>query len=559
MKTRSTFRSLLLAGLLSAGLHAQENTIQIVFENEQGRSASIGAFQRGATTYISLNDLAQVAHINTYANLQSHKFEVKLPTYRIKVTANNPFLVVTENGRQSVVQLPRDVLFAANSFFLPLEETTRYLELFFNTTTSFEKNLRIIRVGIPSAPAFDVPIVRFEPKTNGLLIRIVSTRRLADVESWLREDKWLYVTIPEAHADTATINALPPSAMVKEIVAIQSPTSVQLTFRLSGSIATTELVRDESSNDLLLAVHQAGTEERPPQEQVPPPAPKPQQQPVEKPLQAEQKAAHEQPVARSDETKGRELQNDLEIRRKRWRLDVIVLDAGHGGKDWGAIGVTGVREKDVTLGVALKLGKLIEKSLKGVKVIYTRKDDRFVQLDKRGQVANEAGGKLFISIHANSLKRKPSSTRGFEVYLLRPGRTEEAIAIAERENSVIQLEEGYENRYKQLTDENFILVTMAQSAHMKASERFADLVQQELDARTNLANRGVKQAGFIVLVGASMPNVLIETAYISNREDERIVRSDGGQQKIAESIFRAVKTYRAEYEKLLDEGRDLGQ
>jgi N-acetylmuramoyl-L-alanine amidase len=560
MKTHPIFRSLFLLGLLSAGLHAQDNTIQIVFENERGRSESIGAFQRGGTTYISLNDLAQVAHINTYANLQSHKFEVKLPTYRIKVTANNPFLVVTENGQQSVVQLPRDVVFAANSFFLPLEETTRYLELFFNTTTSFEKNLRIIRVGVPSAPAFDVPMVRFEPKTNGLLIRIVATRRLPDVESWLREDKWLYVTIPEAHADTTAINALRPLRIVKEIVAIQSPTSVQLTFRLSGKITTTELVRDEASNDLLLAVHQAGTEEKTVQEQVPPPAPEPQQKPVEKPVQAEQKPLPEQPVAKSEATpKGRELQSDLEIRRKRWRLDVIVLDAGHGGKDWGAIGVTGVREKDVTLGVALKLGKLIEKSLKGVKVIYTRKDDRFVQLDKRGQIANEAGGKLFISIHANSLKRKPSSTRGFEVYLLRPGRTEEAIAIAERENSVIQLEEGYENRYKQLTDENFILVTMAQSAHMKASERFADLVQQELDDRTNLANRGVKQAGFLVLVGASMPNVLIETAYISNREDERIVRSDGGQQKIAESIFRAVKTYRAEYEKLLDEGRDLGQ
>jgi N-acetylmuramoyl-L-alanine amidase len=401
------------------------------------------------------------------------------------------------------------------------------------------------------------------------LIRIAATRRLTDVESWLQQGKWLYVTIPEARADTATINAVRPSGVVREIIAIQSPTSVQLTFRLSGKTATTELVRDDSSNDLLLAIHAAGTEEKvtqepvqqPPAEAKQPPAAESKAQPAPQPAQPpERKVQPVEPAVKSETAlKGRELQSDLDVRRKRWRLDVIVLDAGHGGKDWGALGVTGVREKDVTLGVSLKLGTLIQKSLKDVKVIYTRKDDRFVQLDKRGQIANESGGKLFISIHANSLKRKPSPTRGFEVYLLRPGRTEEAIAIAERENSVIQLEEGYENRYKELTDENFILVTMAQSAHMKASEQFADLVQNELDSRTTLPNRGVKQAGFFVLVGASMPNVLIETAYISNRDDERIVRSESGQQKIAEAIFRAVKRYKEEYEKLLDEGRDLGQ
>jgi N-acetylmuramoyl-L-alanine amidase len=238
---------------------------------------------------------------------------------------------------------------------------------------------------------------------------------------------------------------------------------------------------------------------------------------------------------------------------------VIVLDAGHGGYDPGTIGVTGVKEKTVALGIVLKLGALITKNLKGVKVVYTRKDDRFVELDRRGKIANEAGGKLFISVHCNSLPRKPSKMRGFEVYLLRPGRTEEAIAIAERENSVIKLEPGYEEKYQQLTEENFILVTMAQSAHVKASEVFADLAQKEMEARTGIPNRGVKQAGFYVLVGAAMPNVLVESAYLSNREDERFLKSDSGQQKIADALFRAVRKYKEEYEKLLEEGKDLGE
>ena len=159
-------------------------------------------------------------------------------------------------------------------------------------------------------------------------------------------------------------------------------------------------------------------------------------------------------------------------------------------------------------------------------------------------------------MHANSLPRKPNPTRGFEVYLLRPGRTEEAVAIAERENSVIALEEGYEERYKQLTEENFILVTMAQSAYVKASEVFADLTQKEMASRTGIPTRGVKQAGFYVLVGAAMPNVLVETAYLSNRQDERFLKSDAGQLKIAEALLSAIKSYKKEYEKLLLEGTD---
>ena len=109
---------------------------------------------------------------------------------------------------------------------------------------------------------------------------------------------------------------------------------------------------------------------------------------------------------------------------------------------------------------------------------------------------------------------------------------------------MIEMEQGYEEKYQQLTEENFILVAMAQSAHVKASEVFADLAQKEIESRTGIPNRGVKQAGFYVLVGAAMPNVLVESAYLSNREDERMLKSDAGQQKIAEALFRAVRNTR---------------
>ena len=130
--------------------------------------------------------------------------------------------------------------------------------------------------------------------------------------------------------------------------------------------------------------------------------------------------------------------------------------------------------------------------------------------------------------------------------------------IAERENAVIKLEKGHEQRYQELTEENFILVTMAQSAYMKYSERFAQILQGEMGNRLPMADNGVNQAGFYVLVGASMPNVLVETAYLSNRNDEKYLKGRAGQEKFAEAIFSAVKKYKLEYEKALEEGKELG-
>ena len=512
--------------LLPLFLFAQENSLKVQFVSDPSRNSVIGVFRRQGTLYGSLNDLAHIFSLGTFENHDARKLEIKQAAYRVKVTGGNPFIIIADQtGRQTVYQLQHSVLYGANSFFVPLNSFLPFFEIALNTSATYDANARVLWIGDPAvANRFDIATLEMEPKSNGMLIRIPATKPLTDLESWLRQDGWLYLTIVDAKADTDAINKLKPVGLVKEIVAIQSPTSVQLTFKLAGKIATSEIIRSETSNDILISIRTPGADEK-----------------------------------RLLERKQHEIQSGLENQRKRWELDVIVVDPGHGGYDPGTIGVTGVREKGVTLGIALKLGRLIRKNLKNVQVVYTRKDDSFVELDRRGQIANEAGGKLFISIHCNSMKKKPSSMRGFEVYLLRPGRTEEAIAIAERENAVIQLEEGYEKRYQELTEENFILVTMARSAHVKASELFADITQQEMQNKTGIPNGGVKQAGFYVLVGAAMPNVLVETAYLSNREDERILKSDSGQQKIAESLFRAIKKYKEEYEKLLLEGKAIGE
>jgi len=531
--------------LLLAGTTAfcQEHSVRVEFRDGSRQPTEIGVFTSRGIQYGSLTDLVQILALNHYENRSTRKMEIKVAPYRVKITGGNPFIVVTDQQqRQNVYQLPYPVINAADAFFVPLEPFVPYVGALFGSTATFDAGVLAIGSAPPTS-SFDIATVRFEPKANGFVIRIPTSKRFDEMESWLRPDGWLYLTIADARADTAAINALPPSGIVRQVMAFQSPTSVQLTFRTQGKIASSEIIQD--STDILLALRMADQEKV---EQ--PPAPPPKQEPAVVPDTTAEVTA-EEPVTLRD------VRADLKNRRKRWELDLIVIDAGHGGIDPGTIGVSGLKEKTVTLGIALKLGKALQRGMKDVRIVYTRNTDTFVPLYRRGQIANEVGGKLFISIHCNSLKRKPSSMDGFEVYLLRPGRTEEAIAIAEQENAVIRLEEGYEERYQQLTDENFILVTMAQSAYVKASEVFADLVQHHMSA-TGIKNRGVKQAGFLVLVGAAMPNVLVETGYMSNRNEEKLLKSDAGQQKIADAIFRAIKQYRGEYEKLLREGAGEG-
>lgn len=228
-------------------------------------------------------------------------------------------------------------------------------------------------------------------------------------------------------------------------------------------------------------------------------------------------------------------------------LDVIVLDAGHGGKDPGAIGTKGYKEKQATLAIVLKLGALIKEEFPDVEVVYTRKSDKFIELYRRGEIANEKKGKLFISIHCNSTPEKPTKAGGMATYILRPGKTDAAIKVAARENAVIEYEKN-KKRYDALSDIDFILTSMSRSQDVKFSEKFAALVQKELKKSVGLKSNGVEQAGFFVLVGASMPNVLIETAFISNLKEEALLQSAAGQLKYAKGILEAIKKYKEMYE-----------
>lgn len=230
--------------------------------------------------------------------------------------------------------------------------------------------------------------------------------------------------------------------------------------------------------------------------------------------------------------------------RDRWRLDKIVIDAGHGGKDPGAT-ANGLREKDLVLKVAKKLGGYIEENL-GIEVVYTRTTDRFIELEERGHIANEAGAKLFISLHINAAAAR--SARGTETFFLGPHKTEAARKVMERENSVIRYEDNPED-YADYDEQALVRQTLAQSAYMRQSEQLASLIQNQFANRVHRRSRGVHQAGFYVLWSASMPAVLVELGFLTNRSEARYLNSERGQTYLASAIFRAVRDYKEKYEK----------
>jgi N-acetylmuramoyl-L-alanine amidase len=230
--------------------------------------------------------------------------------------------------------------------------------------------------------------------------------------------------------------------------------------------------------------------------------------------------------------------------RERWKLDTVVIDAGHGGKDPGAV-ANDLLEKNVVLDVALKLGKYVENRL-GVNVVYTRTGDRFIPLEERGHMANEAGAKLFISIHANASRSQ--APYGSSTYFLGPSKSDAAEKVMERENSVIKYEENTE-KYEDYDEQALVRQALTQSAYMRQSEQLASLIQTQFDERVHRKNRGVHQAGFYVLWSASMPSVLVELGFLTNPQEARYLNSDRGQTYLASAVFRAVRAYKEQYEK----------
>ena len=225
---------------------------------------------------------------------------------------------------------------------------------------------------------------------------------------------------------------------------------------------------------------------------------------------------------------------------KKW---VVVIDAGHGGKDPGAVNGNSL-EKNITLAVALKTGDYIEKNLENVSVIYTRKTDVFVELRDRAEIANKNHADLFISIHANAVSSR--NIQGAETFVMGLANDQANLEVAMKENEVILLENDYSTKYEGFdptSPESYIMFTLMQNIYQQQSINFASKIQDQYKNRVNRLDRGVKQAGFLVLYMTTMPSVLTELGFITHSAEERFLNSTEGQDYLASALFRACREY----------------
>ncbi|WP_245153676.1 N-acetylmuramoyl-L-alanine amidase [Chlorobaculum sp. 24CR] len=475
------------------------------------------------------------------------------------LTEKNNFAVIGSAAGDSpirVLQLASAPVFGRDRVFLPVDQACRMFTLWLGRQVRY--NARTGRIDAelgsrwpsaslqsvgqlpddapppkspePSAPAPDsgrdssaarektvIDNIRIQSLANGAVIRFSATGGTRNA-SFLRADKSnnLYLTIENATGNPARLAKNYPGGVVKSISPMPLDSgAMQFTIALnipSSSIKSSSFRYDAAKNDYVISVMN----------------------------DVDVEAIHMT-------EKERRIQERLSHDVDKWKLDAVVIDAGHGGKDPGAIGITGTREKDVVLNIARDLGMFIRQKWPEVKVIYTRKEDRFIPLKERGQIANRYGGKVFISIHCNSTAGN-RKVRGPEVYILGPHKTQAALNVAMFENSVITEEENSNESYKGFSDEYLIMSSMAQSAFATQSTELAQDVLRRLGRDGSNNGLGVRQAGFMVLWTPSMPSILVETGYLSNPAEEKLLRDRKAQTGVAYAIFQGLQQYRSAYE-----------
>jgi len=499
------FESAAFANAINKKIHLSVNSATLQIEGD------LYGIEKWGEVYIDLNDFAQVFHFGIYANEDRRKSVLYVGKDRITFAADNTFVNV--NGQ--LVQLPLESLWIENHMWVPLDHLLSILNKYTSLTINLNKEnnrLSLERGGV------NITGIRIAEKENGTLIQVFSTKKFSEKDIVLDiRYNYFHIDIYGAKIDPQSIAAAGTAGIITKIEAFQLGETASIGFRIKGEILSKDLVLNADSNDFYVNLR------------------------TKEIVQVEE----ERPAEKEEETS--KVRQELEEQKKKWLVDTIVIDAGHGGKDPGAIGYNKIKEKNIVLPIALYLGDIMQKNLPDVRLIFTRDSDVFIPLWRRTKIANDADANLFISIHCNSNVNR--NANGSETYFLSADKDAKATEVVLKENSAIEFEESEDKqRYEGL---NFILATMLQSVNIKHSQYFASLVQNFLNdklEKLGIVSRGVKQGPFWVMVGATMPNILVETGYVSNKHEERILSEVSTQKKIAEGIFNGLRQYKEDIE-----------
>jgi len=476
-------------------LFSQSGNISISILGDSTKSGKIPYLIERGFIYTPLKSFLDFFNASYSEDKNIKKLKFKLEGSSFEITEDNPFVILGED----VYQLPVGSKNFYDEIYMPVEYLCKHLTRHLPGDYLFNAEEMKINVDVGKAKLYNL---RIYEKKNGTQITINSTRYFgSELSGWKTNTGYVIVTAYPAKVDSASFTIPHKIGLVRNVVANNFSQSVQLNFDLvTKNIEEPKIIQDENTYEINIFLYK--------------------------------KNVNVNNLIQSSDI--------IDNEKKNWIIDKVIIDPGHGGIDPGAVGPTGLKEKDVVLDVALKLGEMIEKNL-GLEVDYTRESDVFVPIRDRTKFSNAQNGKLFLSIHCNSTNDR--RVAGYEVYFLSPAREEDAREVMELENSVIELEESQEI-YKDMTDENLMIYSITQSGFLKESQEFAISLSQQLQRYIKQSNnRGVKQAGFYVLIGASMPNVLIELPFISNRKNEKLYKTNEYRKELAYGIYRGIEHF----------------
>jgi len=462
-----------------------------------GGFETVSAFRDREIQYVSLSELANSLGGTVAWETVGHTVSYSDAGFKFEFLIGSPWVNVNETTYNLThVAVYRDgQLYVPMATFLPLlDETT-------SQHIAWAPDDETVRV---ESGYFNVTDLSIESKANGLLIEIFLTDPLA-YEIFITEGNWLNVSLREATVNSNRILSRRDARYMYDLKVHQIENRTgQISMRLKRDITDWSHTLERNPTRIQILIKDTTFRI--------------------------DSAADVTPVGPDD------------------KIDVIVVDAGHGGEDYGAIGQNGTREKDVVLNIAKKLATLIRKD-KMFRVVMTRDRDRTVSLEERAKIANDAGADLFISIHANASPKR--NIGGWNVFFLAPALNDSARSVAQLENSFF-LRESYSATDTQSGEVqnplSSILSDMLMTEFQEESHEFARMADRELRRRLDTEARGIDQAGFFVLNKVFTPSVLIESAFISNPREEKLLKDRGYQEDVAAGLYEAIKRFKAKYE-----------
>ncbi len=462
-----------------------------------GKNIDVLKADSRSSQYYSAKEVAEKLHGALEKNESRKTVQIEFNGHTILFTAYSPFVIVNN----SVFQMPSETKYRFGALSIPRDFFTILDQIDDFKEFDPKANKLVIQQKKPNLLSLTT-----EEQNDSLYLSLNTNHNFSRSDIQIKRDgQWLHLTIKDGILDPGINKQDIHSEAFFEIAATQlNEKQARISFQLASDTEFVRYTVDSVNSGILLIFSFNRTVNMP------------------------------------------SFFSSLNEEREKWRIDTIVLDPGHGGRDPGAVGPGNLYEKNITLSMAKAIKTELESRL-DVNVVLTRDGNTFVPIKKRTEIANKTGGKLFISIHVDA--NPVTWLRGHTVYFLGPAKTKDARRVAQFENSVIKFEDA-QNHYDELSNASFILAANAQNSYNKESQNFAAIIDKEMTKTCQSRSIGVRQAGFYVLYGTSMPNILIETGFMTNSYDRRQLRSKAYHEKLAKAVCDGVIEFKEKYESM---------